>query len=170
MRETIYSSVHNLKITNKGLDKILNIVNSEKVFEKREEIPTEILVIYCDCSNRSLEDDPCDGFTMKEYPNIIFVDPNGRADTMEVIAHELIHIIQEKKYFLFNDEYEEAYRQRWWEKMAFKLEKEVLKVLKTSGTLELITNDEVEIEDIMISNFKDDIDYIKLLEEIGEEE
>ena len=170
MRETIYSSVHNLVITQQGIDKILNLLNNERQFELHKDIPKDLFVIYCDCSNRSIEDDPCDGFTMKEYSNIIFVDPEGRADTMEVIAHELIHIIQHKCYFMFDDEYEETYRQRWWETMAFKLEKEVATILKKSGNLKFMTDNELEVEDIMLSNFEEKFDYIQLLEEIGEEE
>lgn len=151
--DEIYSSIHKLNIPTKDFEKILDLMQKEKEFEFSKPIPEEIFIISCNCSDRSIEDNPADGYISEVYPNIIFADPESRPDFFEIIAHELIHILQDTKYFKFKDMYEDTYRERWFEEMAFKLENQVKKYISAKN-LELITDNEIEIENFMSEHIK----------------
>ena len=152
MTETIYSKIFEFSLSSENLEKILALMKEKRPFDKNKELPEKFYLVYCNCSDRSLEDNPCDGYTSEFYPGIIFVDPDGRADTNSVVSHELVHILQDYKYCVFYDEFDESYKQRWFEEMAFSLEKNVLEIIKNVQFIEL----DVEsgyIEDFLLEKF-----------------
>lgn len=156
MTDTIYSGLFKIHIPKKTVENILDKMKEKRDFTKTKEIPKEIYLIYCNCSDRSLEDSPCDGYISEIYPDVIFVDPESRKTTSNVIAHELIHILQNYKYVTFKDDFEDSYRERWFEEMAFSLQDEIEKILKGKIKYEKVSDNHDEIEDFLISIMKDD--------------
>ena len=163
MTETVYSGLFKVHIPKKTVANILEKMKEKRDFTKLKEIPKDIYLIYCNCSDRSLEDSPCDGYITEFYPDVIFVDPESRKETSTVIAHELIHIFQNYKYVTFKDEFEDSYRERWFEEMAFSLQDEIEKILKGKIKYEKISEDHDEIDNYLISLMKDDFvdDFFK---------
>lgn len=158
--ETTYHSLSKINIPQKILHNILKLMSDIRSFDFEKELPETIHLIYCDCSDRSIEDDPCDGYTCEFYPHTIFVDPESRYKELDIISHELVHIFQKYRYLIFKDEYEDKYRDRWFEDMAFKLEPEIGKLLKDTYTIELITDNTEEIEEFLTEIMVvDEIDF-----------
>lgn len=147
--KTTYHSLSKINIPQKIFTEILKLMSDIRPFDFEKELPETIHLIYCDCSDRSIEDDPCDGYTCEFYPNTIFVDPESRYKELDIISHELVHILQKYRYLIFKDEYEDKYRDRWFEDMAFKLELEIGKLLRNTYTIELITDNTEEIEEFL---------------------
>lgn len=158
MIDTEYSKLFKLKIPEDILIKILNLMEKEKPLDFKKDFPEEIHIIHCNCSDKSLENNPADGYTADCYPNIIFLDPDGQQDVEETLAHELIHILQPLVYFIWKDEYDDAYRDRWFEDMAFKLEVDACKILKGNYELEEILSGHYAIENYLINHMAD-IDF-----------
>lgn len=132
MRTYLYSSLIEFKIKEEGLEKIMELMRQEKSFEKEvslKKIPNTYYIVYCDCSDGDIFDNgTSDAFYNDLYPLIIFVDPNCPTDMWLSIAHEFIHVLQQQLYIWFDNE-EAPYRERWEEKMAFKFEGEVKNIL-----------------------------------------
>lgn len=161
MIDTVYTRVRKLTIPIKAQERILHIMRENREFEKNKEVPKELHVVYCNCSDCSIDDHPCDGYVMDDwYPNIIFVDEESRANTEIVLAHELIHIFQKMKYFLWKDEFEEAYKDRWFEKQAFDLAKDVSDIIKKYCVMEEICEGHEETENFLEEHAViEDIDF-----------
>lgn len=151
----MYSGLYKLKLSKNNIEKILNLMSKERSFDFEKNLPEDIYVVSCNCSDTSIDDAPCDGFIDKEYGDIIFADPDSTHGSFhQIIAHELIHILQNYRYFKFKDEYEDPYRERWFEQMAFNLQSQVEKLI-TKKNLIKITDNELDIEDFLGNN----IDY-----------
>jgi hypothetical protein len=167
MTENHYSALFKVHIPKEIETKILELMEQEREFNrKKKDIPDTLYLVHCNCSDRSIECNPCDGYVSDFYPNVIFVDPESRKELMSIFAHELIHIYQEYRYIIFNDEYEDNYRERWFEKMSFSLQDKVREILDDNIVLECIEKDDDAIDDFLVGLMKDNGVFDEFMNEL----
>lgn len=153
-----YNKMYELKMKKESVRKIVNLMLEDRPAEKRfsiEELPTTFKIIYCDCSDGDIFDDNvADAFYSEIYPQVVFVDPYNKSELWSNIAHEIIHDLQQILY-LFMDEDDVPYKERWQERMAYNLENKVERIIKSEKlNYKVVKKGHIEIDNILLNLFE----------------
>lgn len=147
--DAMYKMILGWRTLKEIVDLMIEYRPAEKKNLKLNDIDRLIYVVFADCLGDVLDTESFDGFFNSNIPNFLFIDQYSDTSHKVLIAHELIHYLQQYLYSYPNDNHYED----WTEIMARGLQYKVRDIIYNYESKNMIfkhvTNNSSRIDDFI---------------------